>query len=46
MVLIRRVCWRTLLEELDMKKVWTKPAMHRTEAGFEISRYLCAEIKK
>ena len=29
-----------------MKKVWTKPSMCQVEAGFEISRYLPAELKK
>lgn len=29
-----------------MKKSWTKPSMCQVEAGFEISRYLPAELKK
>jgi hypothetical protein len=29
-----------------MKKLWTKPSMCQVEAGFEISRYLPADIKK
>jgi hypothetical protein len=33
-------------EESIMKKVWNKPAMCQVEAGFEISRYLPAELKK
>jgi hypothetical protein len=27
-----------------MKKVWSKPVMCQVEAGFEISRYLPAEV--
>jgi hypothetical protein len=29
-----------------MNKLWTKPSMCQVEAGFEISRYLPAELKK
>ena len=29
-----------------MKKSWTKPTMCQVAAGFEISRYLPAEVKK
>ena len=31
-------------EEKTMKKSWTKPTMCQVAAGFEISRYLPAEI--
>jgi hypothetical protein len=29
-----------------MKKQWAKPSMCQVEAGFEISRYLPADLKK
>ena len=31
-------------KENEMKKIWTKPTMCQVAAGFEISRYLPAEI--
>jgi hypothetical protein len=34
------------VEDFIMKKVWSKPAMCQVEAGFEISRYLPAEVSK
>jgi hypothetical protein len=34
------------LEVFAMKKVWSKPAMCVVAAGFEISRYLPAEVRK
>jgi hypothetical protein len=33
-------------EVFDMKKVWSKPVVCVVEAGFEISRYLPAEVRK
>ena len=42
----RAVVKPTNTEESIMKKVWNKPAMCQVEAGFEISRYLPAELKK
>jgi hypothetical protein len=36
----------TNMEVFIMKKVWSKPAMCQVEAGFEISRYLPAEVSK
>lgn len=34
------------VEDFMIKKVWSKPAMCQVEAGFEISRYLPAEVSK
>ena len=33
-------------KEESMKKSWKKPSMCQVAAGFEISRYLPAEVKK